>query len=69
MASLLQAHGHPNARRYPVPMLWTETRIVRRRVDRDLANNAIFTQLAISSILSKEGGKAFDERVKKLVGK
>jgi hypothetical protein len=68
MASLLQAHGHTEARHYPVPRLWTETRIVRRRLNRDLANNAVLTQMAISGVLSKEGGKAFDKRIKTLMG-
>ena len=65
--SLLVAHGHPEARRYPVPMLWTETRIVRSRLNRDLANSAVLTQMAILSVLSKKAGKAFDKRVKKLL--
>lgn len=67
MVSLLQAHGHPEARYYPIPILWTETRIVRQRVNRDLANTAILTQMAVGSMLSKEAGKAFDKRVKQLL--
>lgn len=61
------AHGHPEARHYPVPMLWTETRIVRQRVNRDLANNSIFTQKAIASILSKDAGKEFRKDIKALM--
>ena len=68
MVSLLQANGHPEARYYPVPNLWTETRIVRRRLNRDLANTAVLTQMAISAVLSKEGGKAFEKRLKQLSG-
>jgi hypothetical protein len=68
MVSLLQAHGHPEARYYPVPYLWAETRIVRRRVNRDLANNAILTQMAVGSILSEKAGKAFQKRIKELTG-
>lgn len=69
MVNLLQAHGHPEARHYPVPMLWTETRIVRNRVNREMANTAVLTQLAVSSILSKEAGKAFEKHVKSLLEK
>ena len=61
------AHGHPEARHYPVPMLWQETQIVRRRVNRETANTAILTQMAISSILNKKAGEAFDKRVKQLL--
>lgn len=61
------AHGHPEARHYPVPMLWTETRIVRQRVNRELANQATLTQMAVGSILSKEAGKAFNKRIKQLL--
>lgn len=68
MASLLQAHGHTEARFYPVPVLWTETRIARRRVNRDLANNAVLTQMAINAVLTKEGGKTFTKRIKTLMG-
>jgi len=48
-------------------MLWTETRIVRQRVNRDLANNSIFTQKAIASILSKDAGKEFRKDIKALM--
>lgn len=67
--SLLQAHGHPEARFYPVPMLWTETTLVRQRVNRQMATEAILVQHAVMSVLSEKGGKAFDEQVKKLMGK
>ncbi|AWY09488.1 tail protein [Ruegeria phage vB_RpoS-V16] len=67
MTSLLMAHGHPEARHYPVPMLWTETRIVRQRVNREFANQAVLTQMAVGSILSKEAGKAFNRRIKQLL--
>lgn len=66
MVSLLLAHGHPEARRYPVPMLWTETRLVRQRVNRELANSTILTQMAINSVLSEKAGKALTKRIKKL---
>lgn len=66
MASLCQAHGHQEARHYPVPMLWRETKLVRERVNRDLANTAILTQMAVASVLSKEGGKAFQKQIRSM---
>lgn len=69
MASLLMAHGHIEARHYPVPMLWQETKIVRQRVNRELANEAVLTQMAVSAILSKKAGEAFDKQIRVLMGK
>lgn len=60
------AHGHPEARHYPVPMMTREARIVRKRVNGQIATEAVLTQLAIGSILSKKAGKAFEKQVKKL---
>ena len=65
---LLMAHGHPEARHYPVPMLWTETRIVRRRMNKELADNSTLTQMAISAVLSKDGRDAFNKNIKRLTG-
>jgi len=66
MASLLQANGHPEARHYPVPNLWQETLIVRRRLNRDYVTTATLTQLAVGSILSEKTGKAFQKRISEL---
>lgn len=64
--NLLMAHGHPEARFYPVPVVWTEVGIVRTRLNREMASNAVLMQLAISSVLSEKAGKAFQKQVKKL---
>jgi hypothetical protein len=37
-------------------------------VNRDLANNAVLTQMAINAVLTKEGGKTFTKRIKTLMG-
>jgi len=66
MTSLLQAHGHPEARQYPLPMLWMETRIVRQRANRELANQTVLQQLAMASILSEKAQKALTKRLKQL---
>lgn len=67
--SLLQSQGHPEARFYPVPRLWTETRIAKRRLDRALANEAVLIQMAASSLFSEKAGKNFEKRIKELMGK
>lgn len=63
------AHGHSEARHYPVPMLWTETRIVRERLNRELANNAIFTQKAMASVHSKKASEEFRKDIRGLLEK
>lgn len=60
------AHGHTEARHYPVPMLWMETKLVTNRLNQDFATTALLTQMAVAGVLSKEAGKAFDKRIKTL---
>lgn len=60
------AHGHPEARHYPVPMLSNEAAIVVNRLNREHATNAVLTQMAVSSVLSKKAGKQFEKRIKQL---
>lgn len=66
--SLLMAHGHLEARHYPVPMVWRETRIVRQRIEREMANTALLMQLTIGSVLSEDAGKEFKKQVRRLLG-
>ncbi len=61
-------HGHPAARLYPVPMVWMEVKLVRERVNQELASNASLTQLVIASILSKKAGSKLQKRLKDLAG-
>lgn len=58
-------HGHLNADHYPIAMVWEEAELVEDRVNRQMVSEAILTQVAVSSILSKEAGEHF----KKLIGK
>lgn len=60
---MLLAHGHVDAYRYPLPVLWRETKIVRRRVNRDHVTQALLTQTAIASVF---GGKEFQKLIKTL---
>ncbi len=60
------ANGHPEARRYPVGMLWDESRIVVERVNGVLATQAILLRQAITSVFSEEGAKGFSVTISKL---
>lgn len=62
------ANGHPEARLYPVPRVWTEVRIVRQRLNMELANNAVLTRMAIVSVLDKKAAGQFKKRIKDLTG-
>lgn len=64
--SLLLSEGHVDARRYPLWMLWDETRIVRARNNAAMVTNAVLLQMAAGSLFSKEAGKAFEKVVKGL---
>jgi len=43
-----------------------ETRIVRQRANRELANQTVLQQLAMASILSEKAQKALTKRLKQL---
>ena len=59
-------HGHSRARQYPLGMLWEEAELVVERVNREEASRAVIMQNTIASILTKEGGKAFQKLIKDL---
>lgn len=62
--SLLLAHGHSQARRYPVGMVYVEAEYVVERIDREEASRAVLLQMAVSSILSKKAGEVFRKKIK-----
>lgn len=66
--SLLLGNGHSGAARYPLWKLAMEAEIVRDRLNSLAVTQAILTQGAIGSVLSKEGAKAFKELVEQLNG-
>lgn len=66
--SLLVDHGHPQANRYPVPMLKAEERLVVQRLNQRTVTEAVMIRRAIGSVLSAEGGKDFNEAVEELNG-
>lgn len=59
--SLLLSEGHVAARRYPVAVAWSETRIVRERQARQAQENAVVMHTVIASLFSEKGGKALKE--------
>ena len=61
------ANGHPEARDYPVGMVWDEATLVVERQNANHATQAVLTQLAVSSMLSKKGGKEFKRVLKELM--
>lgn len=65
-ASLLIEHGHSQARRYPLAMLWEESQLVVERINQMEVTRAILLQHAAGSIVSKKGQKAFQKLLKEL---
>lgn len=47
-------------------MIWDESTLVVERRNREHATNAIMTQLAVLSVLSKDGTREFKKSIKKL---
>lgn len=60
------SEGHPEARRYPLPMLAHEVAIARDRINRQHVTNAVLTQGAIISAIDKQGAKEFQKQIKRL---
>ena len=64
---MLLANGHQAARHYPVGQVWGEAAIVRKRVNHQLATEAILMQAVVGSAMNpKEGGKAFQKMIKEM---
>lgn len=64
--SLLLAEGHPNARFYPIAVLWSEARIARQRINAKMVMEATLLQTAVSTVL---GGKKATKNFKDLIAK
>lgn len=48
-------------------MVYTESGYVVERLNREEANRAIMIQLAVASVVSKKGSKAFQKRIQDLI--
>lgn len=66
--NLLLDHGHPHAWHYPIGRVWDESNLVAQRFNNQEATKAILLEMAVSSVLSKEGGKEFDKMIKRMTG-
>lgn len=62
------AEGHPDARWYPVAMLWAEALLAEDRVTALEGTRATLLQAAIISVLSKSGSGYFTKLLQKLTG-
>lgn len=60
------AEGHPEARAYPIGMVWDEVSIVVERNNAKSGTEATLIQMAVSSVLSKDGHKQFTKVMKEL---
>lgn len=60
------AHGHTEAQQYPVGLLMDEADIVRTYIDNTQANEAVWIQMAVASVLTKKGSTAFNKAVNKV---
>ena len=65
--SLLLDHGHPQARLYPIGMVWEESALVVERMNREAASNTTLLQLAAGSLLSKDAAKQLKKTLKELL--
>ncbi len=66
--NLLLDHGHPEAPAYPIGMVWDEARLVVERLNGLESTRAVLLQMAVSSLFSKEGGRAFKMTIERLIG-
>lgn len=60
------SEGHPDAPYYPIGVVWDEARIVVERHNGAHATQAVLVQLAVSSVLSKDGAKEFKKTINRL---
>lgn len=61
--SLLLAHGHPYARRYPLGMVWDESNMIKERQNALEITRATLLQKAVASILSSKAGTDFSKTI------
>ena len=62
--SLLMDHGHPRAREYPIAVIWSESRIVRKREATRMQQEALLLHAAVAALLA--GGDTFNEMLKEV---
>lgn len=60
------ANGHPEARHYPLGMVYDEAALVEERENGRIVTEAMLLQTAVASILSKKAKSAFTKQIKSL---
>jgi hypothetical protein len=61
---LLLEKGHTAASRYPIAVVWSETRIVRQREIAHISLDAVLLQMAIASNFSKKAAGQLTKMLK-----
>lgn len=61
------AHGHIEARFYPLGMVSDEAALCARRVNNSHVTTATLLQQAVSGVLSKKGNALFQATIKKIL--
>lgn len=64
--SFLTSQGHPDAKHYPLCILWHEVDIARSRVREEAVTEALLIQAAVGSLLDKKGAENFQKLLKKM---
>lgn len=64
--SLLLSNGHPDANDYPLGFLGDEVALLVKRQNAMMATLGVIVRAAGPSIMTKEGGKLFDNLIKQL---
>lgn len=67
---MLLDHGHPRAWDYPLPTVADEAALIVRRVNAQIATEAIAFKAAGTALItnSTEGNKLFDQVIERLLG-
>lgn len=72
MASQLMGSGHLHPHRYPLRVLWRESRLVTERTNAEMASQAVLYQKAASTVpnmgMSKDGLTKAVKDFQKLIG-
>jgi hypothetical protein len=62
----LLSNGHPEARLYPIGLVWDEARIVREHLNRQETTRATLLQMAVASVLSKDAAREFSRTIARI---
>jgi len=60
------SHGHTEAQRYPLGMVYDEANLVTERINTKIITEAELIKLAVLGILSKSARKQFSKLIKQI---